>query len=77
VFKTWHEDAIEDGRAELRIAGKRYPGYLHLVEDEDLVTKLKSQLEDLAREWIAPNVLGPVPEAPNDILFFRFEPKVM
>ena len=74
VFKTWHLDAIEDGRAELRIAGKRYPGYLYLVEDKSLNTALKTQLEDLARQWIAPEVLGPEPEAPNGILFFKFVP---
>jgi hypothetical protein len=74
VFKTWHLKAIEDGRAELRVEGKRYPGYLYLVEDEKLNTALKTQLEDLARQWIAPTLLGPVPDAPNSILFFRFEP---
>jgi hypothetical protein len=74
VFKTWHLKAIEDGRAELRVEGKRYPGYLHLVEDEKLNTALKTQLEDLARQWIAPALLGPAPDAPNSILFFRFEP---
>ena len=74
IFKTWHFDAIEDGHAELRIAGKRYPGYLHLVEDKVLDAALKTQLEDLARQWIAPQVLGPVPDEPNEILFFKFEP---
>ena len=41
VFKTWHLKAVEDGRAELRIDGKRYPGYLHLVEDENLNSALR------------------------------------
>ena len=74
VFKRWHLNAIEDGRAELRIAGNRYPGFLHLVEEEALNSALKMQLEDLARAWFAPEVLCPRSEAPNDILFFRFEP---
>ena len=31
--KTWHRAALEDGRATLRIAGKRYPVTLTKVED--------------------------------------------
>ena len=35
--KTWHRAALEDGRATLRIAGKRYPVTLTKVEDSTLV----------------------------------------
>ena len=31
--KTWHRTALEDGRATLRIAGKRYPVTLAKVDD--------------------------------------------
>ena len=31
--KTWHRAALEDGRATLRIAGKRYPVTLAKLED--------------------------------------------
>jgi hypothetical protein len=34
--KTWHRAALEDGRAVLRIVGKRYPVALAKVEDEAL-----------------------------------------
>ena len=68
-----YEDMIDEP-TELRVAGKRYPGCPHLVEDEALNTALKMQLENRARQWIAPQVLGPVPDEPNEILFFKFEP---
>lgn len=32
--KTWHQAALADGRAVLRIAGKRYPVTLTKVEDQ-------------------------------------------
>lgn len=32
--KTWHQAALADGRAVLRIAGKRYPVTLSKVEDQ-------------------------------------------
>ena len=35
--KTWHRAALEDGRATLRIAGKRYPVTLTKVEDATLL----------------------------------------
>lgn len=74
-FKRWHEDALVDGRARLRIDGKIYKAYFRKVEDPDLIVALKAQLEDLGREYIAPAELGPAPEdEPNDVWFFRMDP---
>lgn len=39
--KTWHQSALEDGRATLRIAGRRYPVMLAKVEDAALVTAVR------------------------------------
>lgn len=40
--KTWHRAALEDGRATLRIAGKRYPVTLTKVEDPALVGTIRA-----------------------------------
>ena len=74
IFKTWHEDATEDGRVILRIDGKRYPAQAVRVTDPALIRSLKAQLEDMARGYVAPNELGPAPvDEPNDIWFFRVD----
>lgn len=76
VFKHWHEDAVEDGRALVRIDGKIYKASFVKVEDQELNKVLRAELENLARQYIAPAVLGPPPaEAPNDVWFFRMDPR--
>ena len=75
IFKRWHTDAEEDGRAILRVDGKLYPGELVRIANPELLAILRAQLEDMARAWIAPATLGPEPaEGPRDIWFFRFDP---
>ncbi len=77
VFKRWHQDALEDGRALIRHEGKIFKTNFVKVEDPELEADLRATLEDLAREWIAPAELGPPPaEEPNDIWFFRMDPRV-
>ena len=39
-FKTWHSEALEDGRAVLRVEGKRYERRLERVTDEALIGEL-------------------------------------
>ena len=76
IFKHWHKDAVEDGRALLRIDGKIYKANFVKVEDPELNAMLRSVLEDLGREYIAPAELGPPPiEEPNDVWFFRMDPR--
>jgi hypothetical protein len=76
IFKHWHTDAEEDGRAILRIDGKLYPGEIVRVTDPGLEATLRHELELMAQRWLAPVVLAPAPtEPPNDIWFFRFESK--
>ena len=76
IFKDWHEDAERDGRAVLRIGGKRYERQAVRVTDPELLATLRSQLEDMARAWVAPAPLGDAPtEGPRDIWFFRMDPR--
>jgi hypothetical protein len=77
LFKHWHKDAVEDGRALLRIDGKIYKANFVKVEDPELDAILRTKLEDLGREYIAPAELGPPPaEEPNDVWFFRIDTRV-
>lgn len=39
--KTWHRSALEDGRATLRIAGKRYPVTLTKLDDAARVAAVR------------------------------------
>lgn len=76
LLKTWHTDAEKDGRVVLRIEGKRYEQQLVRVTEQALLQQLRTDLEELAREWLAPQVLGPAPtEGPRDIWFFRVDPR--
>lgn len=77
LFKHWHLDAVEDGRALLRIDGKIYKANFVKVEDPELNAVLRAELEDLAREYVAPAELGPPPtEGPRDVWFFRMDPRM-
>ena len=42
-FKTWHETALENSQAVLRIDGKRYPRRMQKIEDSALRARLKEQ----------------------------------
>lgn len=76
VFKRWHEDAQMDGRAVVRIAGKRYERQAVRVTDPELVAALRLEFEDMVRRWVAPDVLGEAPtQGPSDIWFFRLDPR--
>ena len=77
LFKHWHEDAVKDGRALVRIDGKIYKANFVKVEDPGLNEILRGRLEELGREYVAPAELGPRPtEPPNDVWFFRMDSRV-
>jgi len=44
--KTWHQHALQDGRAVLRIEGRRYPVTLRRVEDPELSGALAGLVKD-------------------------------
>ena len=72
VFKTWHMDAVEDGRARIRLDGKIYETQFTKVEDPELQEKLKLRIEEMASEMF--DDLGPAPvDGPRDIWFFRID----
>lgn len=72
VFKTWHEEALLDGRIRIRKDGRIYSGNIELVEDPQLIEVLKDSLEELAGEFFEPEGLGPrLTQEPNDVWFFR------
>ncbi len=74
LFKHWHLDAVQDGRALLRIDGKIYKTTFVKVEDPDLNAILRVGLEDRGREYLGDD-MGPAPtELPNDVWFFRMDP---
>lgn len=74
LFKTWHQDALADGRMVVRIDDKRYSFDSSLVTDETEINGLKAHLETLAAEWVKPDELGPPPtEGPRDIWFFKLK----
>jgi hypothetical protein len=43
--KSWHERALEDGRAVLRMQGRRYPVTLERIEDAELAAALEDVME--------------------------------
>jgi hypothetical protein len=68
VFKQWPYEAVRDGRAVLRIDGRRYEGRLVKVEDPalfDEVARLSSEKYAVGR--------GTQPD-PSRLWLFRFEP---
>lgn len=71
-FKTWHEKATEDGRLRIRKDGLIYPVRIELVDDPELIERLKTTLEAEAAAFFAPMEIGERPQQPpNDIWFFR------
>ncbi len=72
VFKTWHLDAMEDGRALIRIDGKIYRAQFTKVTDAELQDRLKGRVEELFDQMFGE--IGPAPiEEPNDMWFFRID----
>ena len=65
-FKSWYRKAAEDGRALVRIAGRRYPVTLQKVEDEATIAALRQ----LAAAKYAK---GPRPPE-GRVWFFRLNP---
>ena len=72
--KHWHEDALRDGRAVLRIAGKRYERQAVRVTDPELLAKLRAVMEVTAARYMKVE-LTDSPADPEAIWFFRMDPR--
>ena len=64
-FKTWHETALEDPAAVLRVDGKRYPRHLTKIEDKETQARLN---EEGKRKY------GGSPDPTSDTWYFRLDP---
>lgn len=64
-FKTWHEKALENPDAVIRIDGKRYPRRLQKVDDPGIRARLKEQ---------GTAKYGGSPDPTSDTWFFRLDP---
>lgn len=72
VFKRWHLDAMEDGRARIRLDGKIYLAQFTKVDDPELQDRLKLRVEALFDQMFGE--IGPAPiEEPSDMWFFRID----
>ena len=70
LWKQWPHEALEDGRALLRIDGKLYPRQLVKVEDMSLVASLS---EKVGHKYGLPSG-GDEPD-PDAVWFFRLDPR--
>jgi hypothetical protein len=75
AVKHWHEDALRDGRAVLRIAGNRYERQAVRVTDEAVLAPLRSYIEAGALRYFGVASLLDVPVSPDAIWFFRMDPR--
>jgi hypothetical protein len=76
LVKRWHEEALRDGRAVLRISDKRYERQAVRVTDPELLATLRSIMDERARQYMASR--GGLLDAPGDpeaIWFFRMDPR--
>ncbi len=73
-LKRWHEDALRDGRAVVRIGGKRYERQAVRVTGPELLVTLRSMVEELANQYFSSPLLD-VPTDPKEIWFFRMDPR--
>lgn len=60
--KTWHQHAVQDGRAVLRIQGRLYPVTLERIEDPKLSTALAGTVQEK---------YGRAPRSEAGVWFFR------
>ena len=75
VFKHWHEDALIDGRVVLRIAGKRYERQAVREVDPEVLAALRTKMENQAEVFFSAPLAEAPPEGPNDVWFFRMDPR--
>jgi hypothetical protein len=75
MVKHWHEDAVRDGRAVLRIAGNRYALQAVRVTDPELLAALRAELEIAGARYFGVPAFAAAPVDPDAIWFFRMDPR--
>ena len=70
LWKQWPHEALEDGRALLRIDGKLYPRQLVKVKDMSLIASLGEKVGH--KYGLSPGDGEPDPDA---VWFFRLDPR--
>jgi hypothetical protein len=73
-LKHWNQDAVRDGRAVLRIAGKRYERQAVRVTDPEMLAALRTHTEEAVQRFFGAPLL-PGPADPDAIWFFRMDPR--
>jgi hypothetical protein len=68
LFKQWHRDAMKDGRAIVRIAGRRYAVALERATEIELEARL---FEAMRGKYELPAA----PHDRDDVWFFRLTPR--
>jgi hypothetical protein len=76
-LKHWNEDALKDGRAVVRVDGKRYERQAVRITDPTLLASLRTQVEEAAKRFFEPRggLRTDVPADPAAIWFFRLDPR--
>jgi hypothetical protein len=69
LWKQWPHEAMRDGRAIVRIAGKRYPVQLARVDDPELQITLGKLVADKYE------LRGEQALDPHSVWFFRLDPR--
>lgn len=75
LLKSWHTDALADGRAVVRIHGKRYERHAVRVTDTALLAAFRGRVQAAAEDYLGS--LLPVQTSTDDIWFFRMAPPVV
>ena len=72
--KRWHEDALRDGRAVIRIHGTRYERQAVLETDPEVIAALSSHSERMAESFFGLRFETRPPD-PETMWFFRLDPR--
>jgi len=75
ALRTWPDEALLDGRAVVRLRGKRYLRQAVRVTDSDVLESLREIATQAAREHLSEPLLA-VPQDPESIWFFRLDPRL-
>jgi hypothetical protein len=70
LWKQWPREAVEDGRAVLRIEGRRYPVQLTKIEEPALRTAVLARVTE---KYPSPPGAADGPPDPDAVWFFRID----